>query len=84
VHALAEARVVVGEALVVGLHVDQVDVVVPRRLEIPRARSPRRPRWARDAQDGAVDAFWFSGRFMFALRTKNGTARRTTTIAASR
>ena len=29
-------------------------------------------------------ALWLSGDFMFALSTKNGTARRTTTIAASR
>ena len=55
VHLLAKARVVVGEALVVGLHVDEVDVVAPDvrdpAREARRAVLDRR----RDAEHGAVE-----------------------------
>ena len=78
-HLLAEARVLVGEPLVVGLHVDEVDVV-PQRFETPaRERSTPRTGSAREmrrtARSSAVQAL--ADRFMFARRKKNGTARRT-------
>jgi hypothetical protein len=72
VDLLAEARVVVGEALVVLLHVRQVDVVVPDTAGAARERRRRHLDGGRHAEDGVVHRVLVLGRLHVRLQNEEG------------